>query len=66
LWGDAVMRKPEDEKIWDTGTFQFSEGDKVTFHNTEQGVEKTYIVKRIKENGDIELIYNSTPYSPIQ
>jgi hypothetical protein len=62
------MRKQDDEKIWDTGsTSDFEEGDKITFHNTEQGVEKTYIVKSIKENGDIELVYSvNKQQSPIQ
>jgi hypothetical protein len=59
------MRKEDDEKIWDTGTSKFSEGDKITFHNTEQGVEKTYIVKSVKENGDIELMYKNKPQPPI-
>jgi hypothetical protein len=53
------MRKPDDEKIWNTGTSDFEEGDKITFHNTEQGIEKTYIVKSVKENGDIELVYSA-------
>ncbi|MBH0170013.1 MAG: hypothetical protein ACQET8_15700 [Bacillota bacterium] len=61
------MRKPDDEKLWDTGTSDFEEGDKITFHNTEQGVEKTYTVKRVKENGDIELVYSvRRPRPPMQ
>jgi hypothetical protein len=61
------MKKVDQEKIWNTGTSDFEEGDKVTFHNTEQGVEKTYIVKSIKENGDIELKYSEDrPNPPIQ
>ncbi|MBY6037707.1 hypothetical protein KUV80_13635 [Fictibacillus nanhaiensis] len=61
------MRKHDDEKIWDTGTSQFEEGDRITFHNTEQGIEKTYIVKSVKENGDIELKYSANrPQSPLQ
>ncbi|MQR97259.1 hypothetical protein [Fictibacillus phosphorivorans] len=61
------MRKPDDEKLWDTGTSNFEEGDKITFHNTEQGVEKTYTVKCVKENGDIELVYSvKKPKPPMQ
>jgi hypothetical protein len=58
------MRKEEQEKIWNTGTGEFEEGDKITFHNTEQGIEKTYIVKSIKENGDIELMYTENKQHP--
>ncbi|WNB91214.1 hypothetical protein [Bacillus sp. NEB1478] len=61
------MSKTDEEKLWDTGTFDFSEGDRITFHNTEQGLEKTYTVKCIKDNGDIELVYTSVRhYNPIQ
>jgi hypothetical protein len=50
------MRKPDNEKIWNTETSDFTEGDRITFHNTHKGIETTYIVKRVKENGDIELV----------
>jgi hypothetical protein len=66
-WGDGFMGKSAEEKLWDTINFEFSEGDRITFHNTEQGVEKTYTVKCIKDNGDIELVYTSAKqYTPIQ